>query len=619
MAAQQQQQKQSQPGNVTKKTIRIPLVGNNQQRGTDLNKDQRFVNCFPETTKNLVTSLKKLFLVKRPGTVVYSSPSTTSEGRGAWILNGSIYSVFGSTLYKDTTSIGTLTTATGLCGATTFLDATNFNRETLFIADGTDAWVVYDTTVTKVDNNYLQWYANTIIEVGDRVIPTGTYNKWFVCTVAGQTGTTEPTWDNTVGNTTTDGTVTWRCEGNYTGYARWNASAANYVTGDIIRPTSGNDNGLLYKVIVGGNQTTEPTWPTELGQTVAQDGITYECWSSFGGFPTPHITTPVFLDGYVFLPETNSVDIYNSDLLRTFGWDALNFASAENFPDGVSALARQNNYIVAFGSNSIEFFYDNLKQIEASGATPTVEFTSPLARHDSLVVQTGLLTKNCVLSSEKFLMFLGKSNLGGRSVWLFDGTKPSEVSTEYIEKFLDNESDVDAITGFSCRIAGHVFFVINLPDANTSFVYDLEEQMWHEWQYNGTEMPFISAIDNGGTIYLQHATDGKIYRFGTDLTTDSSYDIIVKIVTAKQDYETDKRKFYHRLTIIGDALEGQIQVRWSDDDYSTWSNYKYLTAGTRPYFLRLGASRRRAWELKYEHASALRLEFLELVYSTGTQ
>lgn len=61
------------------------------------------------------------------------------------------------------------------------------------------------------------WAASTAYTVreaqdaatGSVVRPTTENGRFFKCTVAGTSGGTEPTWDTTIGNTTTDGTVTW--------------------------------------------------------------------------------------------------------------------------------------------------------------------------------------------------------------------------------------------------------------------------------------------------------------------------------------------------------------------------------------------------------------------------
>lgn len=61
------------------------------------------------------------------------------------------------------------------------------------------------------------WAATTAYSLGDKVLrSTGvgteqTAGLYFVCTTAGTTGGSEPTWDTTVGNTTADGSVTWTC------------------------------------------------------------------------------------------------------------------------------------------------------------------------------------------------------------------------------------------------------------------------------------------------------------------------------------------------------------------------------------------------------------------------
>jgi hypothetical protein len=61
------------------------------------------------------------------------------------------------------------------------------------------------------------WQATTAYSNGDKVLRTTgvgteqTAGLYFVATVSGTSGGTEPTWDTTVGNTTSDGTVTWTC------------------------------------------------------------------------------------------------------------------------------------------------------------------------------------------------------------------------------------------------------------------------------------------------------------------------------------------------------------------------------------------------------------------------
>src|SRR5512139_1089787 len=301
---------QQTAGNVTKKTVRIPPSGNNQQRDTVSDKDQRVINYIFETSTNTTTGAKKLFVVKRPGTVLYSTPSVTpAEGRGTWFFNGAVWSIFGATLYKGTTAKATLSTSSGMCGATEFVNNGDFGKSGLFIADGLDGWVIDSSdTIRQVDIRYLQWAASTLIEAGDRRVPTTIGNYWYVAITSGTTGGTQPAWPLIVGNTVVDGGVTWRNEGTYNGPQKWAASTA-VVEGAEVIPTT--ESGFWYTCVKAGTTgALEPTsWPLIINDTIADGTAIWKCSGEYGGFPTPHIPTPVFLDGSIFLAEENSIDI----------------------------------------------------------------------------------------------------------------------------------------------------------------------------------------------------------------------------------------------------------------------------------------------------------------------
>ncbi len=56
---------------------------------------------------------------------------------------------------------------------------------------------------------------------------------------------------------------------------QWAATTA-YTTGRIVRPTTGN--GFLYRSTgAGSSAASEPTWPTTIGATVVDSGVTWTC------------------------------------------------------------------------------------------------------------------------------------------------------------------------------------------------------------------------------------------------------------------------------------------------------------------------------------------------------
>lgn len=68
------------------------------------------------------------------------------------------------------------------------------------------------TDVTAVGKTASNWAATTAYAVDARVKGTSSPTHIFVCTVAGTSGGSEPTWPTTIDATVTDGTATWRCE-----------------------------------------------------------------------------------------------------------------------------------------------------------------------------------------------------------------------------------------------------------------------------------------------------------------------------------------------------------------------------------------------------------------------
>ncbi len=85
------------------------------------------------------------------------------------------------------------------------------------------------------------------------------------------------------------------------------------------------------------------------------------------------------------------------------------------------------------------------------------------------------------------------------------------------------------------------------------------------------------------------------------------------------DMENTYRKWFQSLTFVGDeqTTQSDLTVKYSDDDYKTWSNGWIINLQDRAYIKRLGSARRRAFKLEHEANTPFRMEALELVYSQG--
>jgi len=482
------QQQQQRPG--TRKKVRLPLIGAYSNRSNDPDKDQRFVNAFPETRKVEQLDNTRIYINKRPGLLEVANVTTDAQGRGLVYFSGFFYAIIGNTVYKvstDGTSITskiTLPSSTGVCGIV------SCNSSTL----------------------------------GDYI---------FIC----------------------DGTVGW---------------------------------------IVKSDHTTTQVTDSD--------------------FPTPHVPSPTFIDGYVLLAKGS--DVYNCDVDNPLSWSPDQYLSAEMFPDPIKALARQNNQVVVLGEYSTEFFYD---AANASG--------SPLSRNDAAVIQFGIAAPHSVYQNEQFCAWVSQSNSGGRGVWVLEGFKPRKVSDEYIDRILDAESDMSVVHGYGFRTMGHLFFLINLPTQHRTLVYDMDEKLWHEWTSwsSGREHEvflYNHVTDiNTGSVYLLSSVHGDIYKLDPSTYQDETDPITVEIRTNKYDMDTYNRKFGSIVRVVGDrySTSNAIDLSWTDDDYQTYPVIASIDLNDDyPAYQRLGSFRRRAWKIKHALNKPLRLEALELVYDEGT-
>ena len=584
-----------------RKQLRVPFIPAQENRDNTASKDQRYINCYLDVIKTSISNDAKMFLTKRPG-IQEISETTSGVGRGVWFFAGHTYHVTGSTLYRDNVAIKTLTAdLTNPCGAVECLAP----LEKLFLCDGFTAWLIDpDGTITDVEQSFYRWTANTILKVWDKVIPTTYANQtvWYKVTTGGTTGATEPTWG---ANTVVSGTVTFTKVGSYSGARQYTNRA--YSVGDLVQPAT--ENAMYYKVVKAGTTKAEPTWSLIIGSITTQNGVEFENMGYYGGFPSPHLPQPCYIDGYIFLAEEGTSDIYNSRTTYPWSWNGLEFISADSFSGDIKAVARYNNYLAAFGEDNLELFYD---AANTNG--------SPLKRHDSFILQTGTTSPYAVIQSEMMMAWVGTSSLGGKTVWLMDGFDPNEVGTIHINRLLTAETNPELIRGYGLRLDGHVFFILNLPTADKTIVFDIGANLWYEWSVDGGMFPFHFYGDKNQEALVQHS-DGKLYKLYKGIYTDNInnniYNIEYIIITTKIDFDNRYRKFIHSLDIIGDLLDTSVLLQWSDDDYQTWNTGYTVDLSTRPRVTQCGSTRRRAFKLTHSDDTDCRLETIEMVYTQG--
>lgn len=168
-------------------------------------------------------------------------------------------------------------------------------------------------------------------------------------------------------------------------------------------------------------------------------------------------------------------------------------------------------------------------------------------------------------------------------------------------------------------------YTINVTGTNT-FTYDLAINPGtvtvQGTAANYTQAPFaIASYTSGANLDLfQDSTTGFIYALDNGTYEDNGKPIEVLLRTYKYDAGSNKKKFTSQLEIIGDKVASTAYLRYSNDDYQTWSKYRPVDLNAQRSLLnRLGQTRRRPYEIRHHDNTALRLEALEMTITEGTQ
>lgn len=320
----------------------------------------------------------------------------------------------------------------------------------------------------------------------------------------------------------------------------------------------------------------------------------------------------VAVDGYLFIMDTGG-RIYNSDLNSVTSWTSTSFLTAQMYPDKGVGLARYKDQIVAFGKETIEFFH----------ITDNVD-GSPLARTQQAFIRIGCASEKGYTQMEDTIAWVSTTDRGGCSIYKLDGFQAKRISTATIDAQL-------ALAGpnnvrVSCvKMLGKTF--IFAYAGTLTFAYQLEDDIWTQWS-SGAPLWSDISVATAGSWQVYTVSDlrdsGKVYTINPSayVYTDDGSSYTMTIQTSKLDFDTNDRKFYHRLEFIGDVQSSTttLNVSWSDDDYQTWSTVRTVDlSSNRSHLTQLGSARRRAFKFTNSSNVPIRLEAIEVSLTVGNK
>ena len=304
-----------------------------------------------------------------------------------------------------------------------------------------------------------------------------------------------------------------------------------------------------------------------------------------------------FLDGYFVFAVPNSGKYAWLKLYTTI-YDALNFATAEGSPDTIVWLGVVGREMWAIGAQSTEVFYN-------SG-----DMNMPFRRVGGAFLTVGCDAPKSVAKLGGSLVFIGKTEAGGRQVVLTQGYQPQRISTHAIERVLQN-ADMAQAQAFSYQQNGHGFYVLNLPDVDKTFVFDALTNLWHERAYyddsaNLHRWRGHCHVYDGKDNLIADYQNGKLYALRHDVFTDDGQPIYRERVLPF--FPSEKKTVsYLRFELecsVNDVVTTQdMNLSWSDTYAKTWhpNMAQYLGLKNdevqRLIWRRLGMGRQRTFKL----------------------
>jgi hypothetical protein len=499
------------------------------------------------------------------------------------------------------------------------------------------------------------WYRGWLVPQGTQCVSNGNV---YTATTSGTAGSTAPNWTSGSGS---DGGVTW----SYAGTAAtitFNPTAGSITqTGSVIAtggsgylttptinfgypwvaslPVTLNEvlvySGNYYTVTTAGTLgTAGPTFTSGSAAngtaTLTYGGTVAIVTATLNGFPQGGLVPgAAYLDTYTVVGQSTG-QLFCSNVNDPTTWNALATVTSYAEPNSLVGISKHLQYVVAFSQWSTNFFYD-------AGTAPPL---SPLTPASTYGFEIGCANGSSIAQVDQSVLWVGQSKTTGPAVYMLEGLGPAKVSTAYIEKILE-ESNLTEMTAYTFKYDGHTFYVLTLGDLNVTIVYDIGEKMWANWTYYtlgdaSSGVPGIYAEQYfrpsyyagsygqagagsiGTNYYFLDDDNGTLYTLDDSNYNDAGAPIYFRVITPIIDSGTTKRKFHRSMEIVGDKIPATLKLRYTDNDYQTWSPYRSVNLNQeRPIVQQLGQARRRAYEFFCTDNQPLRFEAAELNFDVG--
>lgn len=272
----------------------------------------------------------------------------------------------------------------------------------------------------------------------------------------------------------------------------------------------------------------------------------------------PNSRTVSFMGGYfVFVnSQVGSRDqFFISGAYDGTEFDALEFASAETYPDNLVREFVDHDQLILFGTDSTQFWFVN----NPLSSPASADF--PFSPIQGGVIEKGLGARWSVVKLNNSVVFVDQDGIVRR----LNGYTPVRISDHATENMIqkgawktDDPNFIEGANAYSYVEEGHEFYVLTVPGSGTR-CYDSATGLWHTRKSRDLVTSrsnfYVKAFDKH---LVGDIETGKIYEQSLDTYEENSIPVTSEMVFP-QVQNDGKRFIVHRFQMDMEVASRAIQ------------------------------------------------------------